>query len=80
MRAGLRYGVNAPALRAVLVRTVAFTGPAAAIQALLPTVVRDQLGMGSGGYGAAARAASASAPLGAAVLRPRLDAAHRATS
>ena len=36
VRAGLRYGVNAPVLRAVLVRTVAFTGPAAAIQALLP--------------------------------------------
>ena len=51
VRAGLRYGVNAPALRAILVRTVAFTAPAAAIQALLPTVVRDRLGLGSGGYG-----------------------------
>ena len=36
VRAGLRYGVNAPALRGILVRTIAFTAPAAAIQALLP--------------------------------------------
>ena len=51
VRAGLRYGVNAPALRGILVRTLAFAAPAAAIQALLPTVVRDQLDMGSGAYG-----------------------------
>jgi MFS family permease len=74
VRAGLRYGANAPALRAVLVRTVAFTGPAAAIQALLPVVVREQLGLGSGGYGVLLGCFGAGAAA-AAVLRPRLDAA-----
>jgi predicted MFS family arabinose efflux permease len=73
MRAGLRYGVNAPALRGILVRTLAFAAPAAAIQALLPTVVRDQLGLGSGGYGVLLGCFGIGAAL-AAVLRPRLDA------
>ena len=73
MRAGLRYGINAPALRGILVRTLAFAAPAAAIQALLPTVVRDQLGLGSGGYGVLLGCFGIGAAL-AAVLRPRLDA------
>ena len=51
LRAGWRYGANAPLLRAVMVRTAAFAIPAAAIQALLPAVVRDRLAMGSGGFG-----------------------------
>ena len=42
VKAGLRYGVNAPALRGILVRTLVFAVPAAAIQALLPAVVRDR--------------------------------------
>ncbi|MET0324119.1 MAG: MFS transporter [Ilumatobacteraceae bacterium] len=74
VRAGLRYGVNAPALRGILVRTIAFTAPAAAIQALLPSVVRDRLGLGSGGYGILLGCFGAGAVL-AAILRPRLDAA-----
>ena len=74
VRAGLRYGVNAPALRAVLIRTVAFTAPAAAIQALLPTIVRDRLGLGSGSYGLLLACFGIGAAI-AAILRPRLDAA-----
>jgi MFS family permease len=73
MRAGLRYGVNAPALRGILVRTLAFAAPAAAIQALLPAVVRDQLGLGSAGYGVLLGCFGIGAVL-AAILRPRLDA------
>ena len=74
VRAGLRYGVNAPALRGILVRTLAFATPAAAISALLPTVVRDQLGMGSGAYGVLLGCFGIGA-VGAAVVRPRIDAA-----
>jgi MFS family permease len=72
LHAGVRYGVNSPALRAVLVRTIAFMGPAAAIQALLPTIVRDRLGLGSGAYGLFLACFGIGA-IAAAVLRPRLD-------
>jgi MFS family permease len=72
MQAGLRYGINAPSLRGILVRTLAFAAPAAAIQALLPTVVRDQLHLGSGGYGVLLGCFGIGAAL-AAVARPRLD-------
>jgi hypothetical protein len=73
VRAGLRYGVNAPALRGILVRTLAFAAPAAAIQALLPTVVRDQLDMGSWAYGVLLGCFGLGAIV-AAVARPRIDA------
>ena len=72
VRAGLRYGVNAPLLRGVLVRTLVFATPAAAVQALLPAVVRDQLGLGSGGYGILLGCFGVGAAL-AAIMRPRLD-------
>ena len=73
LRAGWRYGANAPALRAVLIRIAAFAIPAAAIQALLPAVVRDRLQMGSGGYGLLLGLFGVGAVI-AAVLRPRIDA------
>lgn len=73
VRAGLRYGVNAPALRGILARTILFTTPAAAIQALLPAVVRDRLEMGSGAYGVLLGCFGIGAIM-AAVVRPRLDA------
>ncbi|MFV0306205.1 MAG: MFS transporter [Desertimonas sp.] len=74
LRAGWRYGINAPLFRAVLVRTAVFAIPAAAIQALLPAVVRDRLEMGSGGYGLMLGCFGIGA-VGAAVVRPRIDAA-----
>ena len=55
VRTGWRYGANAPALKGILVRTAAFAPAAAAVQALLPTVVRERLDLGSGSYGRAAR-------------------------
>ena len=73
VRAGLRYGVHAPALLGILVRTLAFAAPAAAIHALLPIVVRDQLDIGSGGYGILLGCFGFGAAA-SALLRPRIDA------
>lgn len=70
-RACLRYAANAPILRGILVRIGLFITPAAALLALLPTVARDELGLGSGGYGVLL----ASFGIGAAVsalVRPRV--------
>jgi len=72
VRAGLRYATHSPALRAVLNRTAVFIVPAAALQALLPVVVRDRLGLGSGGYGVLLGCFGIGAA-SAAVIRPRLD-------
>jgi hypothetical protein len=69
-RAALRYGAHAPLLRGILARTAAFILPGAALQALLPIVVREELGLGSGGYGALLGCFGAGAA-SAAVIRPR---------
>lgn len=68
-RTAVRYCVNDPDLRDVLVRTFAFVIPAAALQALLPTIVRDQLDLGSSAYGALLATFGAGASI-AAVCRP----------
>jgi len=73
MRAGLRYAMHSPNLRGVLIRTAAFTIPAAALQALLPVVARSRLGLSSGGYGVLLGCFGIGAA-SAAVIRPRLDA------
>jgi len=52
MRAGVRYVRNTPAIRYAMVRTIAFSIPAAAPWALLPLLVRMHLGLGPGMYGA----------------------------
>ncbi len=57
-------------LRGIVARTTAFIFPAAALQALLPTVVRQDLGLGSGGYGALLGCFGVGAA-SAAVIRPR---------
>jgi MFS family permease len=72
MRAGLRYAAHSPNLRGVLYRTALFTLPGAALQALLPIVARDRLGLSSGGYGLLLGCFGIGAA-GAAVVRPRLD-------
>jgi MFS family permease len=51
MRAGLRYVRHAPALRATLVRTAAFTFGGSAVWAVLPLVARFELGLQASGYG-----------------------------
>jgi hypothetical protein len=51
IRVGIRYVRYAPALRAVLVRTVAFVIGASAMWAVLPLIARWQLGLGAAGFG-----------------------------
>jgi len=51
VRSGWRYVASAPALRVVLVRAGTFTIFASALWALVPSVAREGLGLGSGGYG-----------------------------
>ncbi len=51
IRAGMRFVRNTPALRAAMVRSFAYSVPASAPWALLPLVVREQLGLGAGMYG-----------------------------
>jgi MFS family permease len=71
-RGALRYGAHAPILRGVLVRIGLFVFPAAAVQALLPIVVRGPLRLGSGGYGLLLGCFGLGA-IAAAVARPRLE-------
>jgi MFS family permease len=51
MRAGIRYVRNTPAVQYAMVRTIAYSIPAAAPWALLPLLVREHLGLGPGMYG-----------------------------
>src|SRR6185295_5187598 len=51
MRAGLRYVQHSPAVHAVLARTSAFILFGSAIWALLPLVVKNELGLGPAAYG-----------------------------
>jgi MFS family permease len=51
MRAGVRFVRNTPAVRAAMMRTIAYSLPCAAPWALLPLVVREQLHLGAGMYG-----------------------------
>jgi MFS family permease len=71
IRAGLRYTRNAPALTAVLARTVLFVFPATAVFTLLPVVARSELDLGAGAFGLLLGAFGAGAVLSAALL-PRL--------
>jgi MFS family permease/quinol monooxygenase YgiN len=70
-RAGLRYGMNSPALRRVLVRSVSFMLPAVALLSLLPVVARGPLGLGSGGFGVLLGCFGFGAAA-SAVVRPRI--------
>lgn len=51
MRAGVRFVRHTPAIQSAMVRTVAYSMPAAAPWALLPLFVHDRLGLGAGMYG-----------------------------
>ena len=51
MRAGMRFVRNTPAIQAAMIRTAAYSIPAAAPWALLPLYVRHDLGLGPGMYG-----------------------------
>ncbi|GAC1345866.1 MAG: MFS transporter [Acetobacteraceae bacterium] len=51
MRAGMQFVRHTPAMRAAIARSVAFFLPAAAPWAMLPLIVREQLGLGAGSFG-----------------------------
>ena len=51
MRAGMRFVRHTPAMRAAMIRAVAYFLPTAAVWGLLPLVVREQLGLGAGSFG-----------------------------
>jgi MFS family permease len=68
MRIGLTYARHAPRLRAVLVRATMFIVFAGALWALLPVLVRDDLGVGSTGYGLLLAAVGVGAVAGATAL------------
>src|SRR5262249_54767170 len=68
MRAGVRYVRYAPALHAVLVRTSAFMLFGSAIWALLPLVVKNELGLGPSAYGVLLGGLGVGALIGAALL------------
>ena len=51
MKAGMRFVRHTPAMRAAMLRAAAFFAPGAAPWAVLPLVVREQLGLGAGVYG-----------------------------
>jgi MFS family permease len=51
IRAGVRFVRNTPAVQYAMMRTIAYSIPAAAPWALLPLLVREHLGLGPGMYG-----------------------------
>ncbi len=69
IRSGLRYVRYAPALRAVMVRTGAFTIGASAVWAILPLLARDRLKLDAGGYGLLLGAFGAGAIVAGAALQ-----------
>ena len=68
IRAGTRYAVHAPELRAVLARCLVFIICGSALWALMPVVARHELGLGSTGFGALFGCIGIGALLGAAIL------------
>ncbi|MGE5117935.1 MAG: MFS transporter, partial [Betaproteobacteria bacterium] len=48
---GLRYARHSSAMRALIIRNLAFSLCASAFWALLPVIARDLLGLGAGGFG-----------------------------
>lgn len=68
LRAGLRYAASASVLQAVLVRAAAFFLFASALSALLPIVVREELGAGAAAYGLLLGCFGGGAILGALAL------------
>ena len=73
MKAGLRYASRAGRLQAVLIKSVGFFFFAAAMNALLPVVVRGQMHGGAGQYGMLLGCIGIGA-VGGALLLPKLRA------
>lgn len=71
IRTGLRFAAQSPALKVVLIRTLAFFGMGSVLWAFLPLIVREQLGGGPQAYGLVLGSAGAGAVIGGLNL-PRL--------
>jgi MFS family permease len=69
--AGLRFSANSRLVRSVLMRVVLLFGAGAAIQSLLPIVVRGPLEWSSGGYGVLLGCFGIGATI-SAILRPQI--------
>ncbi|WP_099025077.1 MFS transporter [Mycolicibacterium palauense] len=65
LSAGGRYIRSSPIVRRILLRTALFIAPASALWGLLPVIAKDQLGLGSAGYGVLLGALGVGAVLGA---------------
>jgi MFS family permease len=66
--AGGRYVWHEPVVRRILLRTVLFIAPGAALWALLPLIAREVLGVGAGAYGALFGALGVGAIMAALVM------------
>ena len=77
IRIGIRYVRYAPALRAVLVRTVAFVFGASAMWAVLPLIARYELGLGAAGFGLLLAWFGIGAVIGGAMLSRLMQFASR---
>lgn len=51
MRVGMQFVRHTPAMRAAIIRSMAYFLPCAAPWAMLPLIVREQLGLGAGSFG-----------------------------
>jgi MFS family permease len=71
IRAGVRYVWHARELRAVLLRAGVFIGAGSALWALLPVLIRQELGLGAAGFGLLLGCMGLGAISGATLL-PRL--------
>ena len=71
IRAGVRYVWHARELRAVLLRAGVFIGAGSALWALLPVLIRQELGLGAAGFGLLLGCMGLGA-IGGATLLPRL--------
>lgn len=79
IRIGVRYIRHVPALRATLLQVGIFSFFATALLALLPLLARQELGLGSDGYGALLGAFGTGAIIGAGLLsrvRKAISTAH----
>ena len=69
LRAGYRYSRHSPAMRLVLMRTLAFFVFSSALWAMLPLVGRRELGLDAAGYGVLLGCMGAGAVIGALLLK-----------
>ena len=69
---GLRFARHSGAMRALIVRNLAFSVCASAFWALLPVIARDQLGLGAGGFGLISASFGTGAVLGATSIPGQL--------